>query len=103
MWIKHLYTYVLFASICAVLYPEWPHCSALAWHSEGRTFAAHLECSKSCDLQPALHYAIRRAQGVRPCVECGCDQSIGSTVSDAIVRSLLWAIATRSSPLGYFS
>ena len=33
----------------------------------------------------------------------GCDQSIGSTtVSDAIVRSCLW-LATRSSPLGYFS
>ena len=33
----------------------------------------------------------------------GCDQSIGSTVSDAIVRSWLWSTATRSSPLGYFS
>ena len=32
-----------------------------------------------------------------------CDQSIGSTVSDAIVRSWLWSIATRSSPLGYFT
>ena len=33
----------------------------------------------------------------------GCDQSIGSTVSDAIVRSWLWSTATMSSPLGYFS
>ena len=33
----------------------------------------------------------------------GCNQSIGSTVSDAIVSSLLWSTATRSSPLGYFS
>ena len=33
----------------------------------------------------------------------GCAQSIGSTVSDAIVRSQLWSTATRSSPLGYFS
>ena len=33
----------------------------------------------------------------------GCDQSIGSTVSDAIVRSWLWSTATRSSALGYFS
>ena len=33
----------------------------------------------------------------------GCYQSIGSTVSDAIVHSLLWKTATRSSPLGYFS
>ena len=30
-------------------------------------------------------------------------QLIGSTVSDAIVRSWLWSTATRSSPLGYFS
>ena len=33
----------------------------------------------------------------------GCDQSIGSTVSDAIVRSWLWSTATTSSPLGQFS
>ena len=33
----------------------------------------------------------------------GCDNSIGSTVSDAIVRSWLWLTATRSSPLGRFS
>ena len=33
----------------------------------------------------------------------GCDQSIGSTVSDAIVRRSLWLTATRSSPLGCFS
>ena len=31
------------------------------------------------------------------------DQSIGSTVSDAIVRSWLRSTATRSSPLSYFS
>ena len=33
----------------------------------------------------------------------GCDQSIGSTVSDAIIRSWLWLTATRSSSLGCFS
>ena len=33
----------------------------------------------------------------------GCDRSIRSTVSDAIVRSWLWSTATRSSELGYFS
>ena len=33
----------------------------------------------------------------------GCDQSIVSTVSDAIVRSWLWLTATKSSPLGCFS
>ena len=33
----------------------------------------------------------------------GCEQSIGSTVSDGIVRSWLWSTATGSSPLGYCS
>ena len=33
----------------------------------------------------------------------GCDQSIGSAVSDVIVRRWLWSTATRSSPLGHFS
>ena len=32
----------------------------------------------------------------------GCDQSIGSIVPDAIVRSWLWSTATESTPLGYF-
>ena len=49
-----------------------------------------------------LYYA-RGAQGVLPMRVGGCDQSIGSTVSDAIVRSWLWSTATRSSLLGYFS
>ena len=31
------------------------------------------------------------------------DQSIGSTVSDVIVRSWFWSTATRRSTLGYFS
>ena len=30
-------------------------------------------------------------------------QSIGSTVSDAVVRSWLWSTAPGSSPLGYVS
>ena len=33
----------------------------------------------------------------------GCDQLIGSTVSDVIVRCWLWSTATRSSIFGYFS
>ena len=33
----------------------------------------------------------------------GRDQSIGSSASDAIVRSWLWSTVTRSSILGYFS
>ena len=33
----------------------------------------------------------------------GKGQSIGYTVSDAIVRGWLWSTATRSCSLGYFS
>ena len=62
-----------------------------------------IECSKSCYLQDAYHCAIRGALGVLPCVGLGVHQSIGSIVSDAIARSWLWATATRSSALGYFS
>ena len=53
----------------------------------------------------ALHRfnCARGPQGVLPMRVEGCDQSIGSTVSDAIARSWLWSTATRSSPLGYFS
>ena len=60
--------------------------SASVWHSEVAR-SRLTQCSKSCDLQPTLQCAIRGAQGVLPCVGWGCDQSIGSTVSDAIVRS----------------
>ena len=62
------------------------------------------QCSKSCDLQPSPHCSVQYVElGVLPCVGWGCDQSFGSTVFDAIVRSWLWLTATRSSPLGYFS
>ena len=44
--------------------------SALVWHSE--VAGSRLtQCSKSCDLQPALQCAIRGAQGVLPCVGWG--------------------------------
>ena len=33
----------------------------------------------------------------------GCEQAIGSSISNAIVRSWLWSTATRSFSLGYFS
>ena len=36
-------------------------------------------------------------------VSGGCDHSIWSPVSDAIIRSWLWSTATRSFPLGCFS
>ena len=41
-------------------------------------------------------YYERGAQGVRP-MRVGCDQSIGSNVSDAIVRSWLWSAAGRKT------
>ena len=44
--------------------------SALVWHTE--VAGSRLtQCSKSCDLQPALQCAIRGAQGVLPCVGWG--------------------------------
>ena len=43
---------------------------ALVWHSE--VAGSRLtQCSKSCDLQPALQCAIRGAQGALPCVGWG--------------------------------
>ena len=60
-------------------------------------------CSKSCDLLAAFT-PCNTWSSVAPALEGGgCDQSIGSTVSDAILRSWLCLTATRSSPLGYFS
>ena len=52
------------------LYPEWPHrqCVGLAFR---RSHVRICQCSKSCDLQPALNCAIRGAQGVLPCVGWG--------------------------------
>ena len=75
--------------------------SALVWHSRGRVFESR--CSKSCHLQAALTPCNTWSSGGTAHDGRGCDQSIGSTVSDAIVRSWLWSNATRSSPLDYFS
>ena len=76
--------------------------SALVWYSEGRTFAvSSVQQVMWFAAQPALQCAIRGAQGVLP--RGGCNQSIRSTVSDAIVRSWLWLTATRGSPFCYFS
>ena len=69
-------------------YPEWPH-------RQGGCLPAVAELHRSI-------LCTRRSGGTAH-VGGGCDQSIGSTVSDAIVRSWLWSTATRSSSLGYFS
>ena len=77
-------------------YPEWPH-------RQGG-------CPACYRLQDRILSVSERRFIL--CTKCsegtaheggGCDQSIGSTVCDAIVRSWLWPTATRSSPLGYFS
>ena len=44
--------------------------SALVWHSEVARLRL-TQCSKSCDLQPALQCTIRGTQGVLPCVGWG--------------------------------
>ena len=64
-----------------------------------------LACWRLQDRIPAvaeLHRFIlcTKRSGVLPKRVGECDQSIGSTVSDAIVRSWLWSTATRSSLLG---
>ena len=75
-------------------YTEWPH-------SQGGCLAC---CGCTFDsAEVALIYTMHEAlRGYFPC-GYGCDQSNGSTVSDAIVRSWLWLTATRCSPLGCFS
>ena len=80
-------------------YPDWPHmqCVGLAFrrsHVRGSLSAASLViCCRHCTVQNM------ELRGYCPV----CDQSIWSSVSDAIVSSWLWSTATRSSPLGYFS
>ena len=72
----------------SIFYHEWPHreCFGLAFRrARGR---ATLAAASLVICSPHLHRAIRGAQGVLPCVEWGSNgQSIGSAVSDAIVRS----------------
>ena len=64
--------------------------------------ASHAAVARSSPAEVALIYTMHVAGGTAH-EGGGCDQSIGSTVSDAIVRSWLWLPATRSSPLGCFS
>ena len=84
----------------SILYPEWPHRQGGCLTCCGCTFeSSWVHWSMLCT---------RRSGGTAkdPCTAHeggGCDQSIGSTVSDAIVRSRLWLTASRSSPLGCFS
>ena len=73
----------------------------MIWHIRGRVFEPRL-------LHQVLRfvgrvYTVQYVELRGTAHEGGvCDDSIGSTVSDAIVRSWLWLTVTRSSPLGYF-
>ena len=69
----------------------------------GKVVALHAAVARSIPLRCTDLYYARGAQGVLPMRVGGCDQSIGSTVSDALVRSWLWFTAARSSPVGCFS
>ena len=84
-WVTGIYT---------PIYPEWPHRQVLASHVAGCRIDSRLR----------LHWFILYTKALRDATSgCGgCDQSIGSTISDSIVRSLLWSTTTRSSPLGCF-
>ena len=87
------------------LYPEWPHrqCVGLAFrrsHDRGSLSAVSLVICSPARIEVCNTCS---SGGTALCRVGGCDQSIGSTVSDAIVHSWLWLTATRSSPLCYFS
>ena len=65
--------------------------------------ASHAAVARSIPAEVALVYIMLEALRGVAHEDGGCDQSIVSTVSDAIVRSWLWLTATRSSSLGCFS
>ena len=85
------------------LYLEWPHrqCVSLAF---GRSYVrASIVAASLAICSPHLRRAILGAQG-GTALPWPCNgQAIGSTVSDAIVRSWLWSTAIGSSTLVYFS
>ena len=69
----------------------------------GKVVASHAAVARSRPAEVALIYTMHVAlRGYCPW-GWGCDQSIASTVSDAIVRSCLYLTATRSYPLDCFS
>ena len=75
------------------LYPEWPH-------RQGGCLACW-SCKIDSPVELRLHRFIlcTRRSGGTAYEGGGCDQSIWSTVSDAIINCWLWSTATR----GYFS
>ena len=96
IWQLTICRFELFYIICNIhLNPEWPH-------RQGCCLAC---CSCTFESRWGLHWFIlcKWHSGGTAHEGGGCDQSIGSTVSDVIVRSWLWLTATRSSSLGCFS
>ena len=105
--IKYIFSKLYFVLYCKLLYPEWPHrqCVCLVIrrsHVRSSLSAVSLViCSPARIAVCTVQYVELR--GYCPVQGGGCNQLIGSTVSDDIVRSWLWLTATRSSPSGYFS
>ena len=69
----------------------------------GKVVASHAAVARSIPATVALIILCARRSGGTAHVGGGCDQSIGSTVYDAIVRSSFWLTATRSSQVSCFS
>ena len=68
-----------------------------------KVVASHAAVARSIPAEVALIYTMHEELSGTAHEGGGSDQSIGSTVSDAIVPSWLWLTVTRSSPLGCFS
>ena len=120
IWFIFAYVILYFCNSCRCLYalvgeikliylfytpytPSGHTDSVLAWRSDDRSFASQW-------LQQVLWFLARictvqyvELRGYCPVYGWGNGQSIGSSVSDAIVRSWLWSTSTESSPLGFFS
>ena len=70
----------------------------------GKVVASHDAVTSSIPAEAALIYTMHEALiGCTAHEGVVCHQSIGSIVSDAIVRRWLWSTAIRSSPLDCFS
>ena len=77
--------------------------NALARHPDGRAFASHWMQEVLRFVAAFIPYNRWSTGSIAMCRVGGNGQSIGSTVSDAIIRSWMWSTAIGSSPLGYCS
>ena len=99
-----IYHLSVYESICTILYTLSGRLGKVGRLQDGTPAVAEQHRFIECNLIPQRsHHSLRSHRSGGTAHESGgCDQSIGSTVSDAIVHSWLWSTATRSSPLGYF-